>query len=445
MVASITYSSENGQTFLDELSEMKNAFKAVIIDLLRLDLHHTSFGSSYSYCEELRKLFRQQNIPKDKPELLYGQIFSDPSSNPPPKHVIIPSRGCRRIPFKKIFKSDGLILLNESIDDLYEEFMLETCKWLMDKSYIKYHILPYSGLSVHVSGYFGTDENIFDILKIHFNEQLPLAKSSVYFKSFPELHMKVATERAEYINKSILPRICYGYNTTVKIDEENFVDIKNDPLFIEGFDTVPSKLNKLLPSKIQFIAVINNFSVIAIYKKLKGYQFLEEWNGINGVDCFISFDEKKPKFGAQAMEAMQTKNTFVVFDLIKVMAMPSDDAQIDKAWGFKITKDENNPVLIQIDYYNGEKKEATPAFLMALFLRQHLKAIKEESGGEKPKEIAFWIPKQNFGDEEYKRIQEGIANSCELLKLEFRFLDTDVFISSLTTDQYKNFEDSFFE
>uniref|UniRef100_A0AC34GCM6 Uncharacterized protein n=1 Tax=Panagrolaimus sp. ES5 TaxID=591445 RepID=A0AC34GCM6_9BILA len=120
------------------------------------------------------------------------------------------------------------------------------------------------------------------------------------------------------------------------------------------------------------------------------------------------------------------------------MSMPSDDIQIQKSWGFKITKDKNNPVLLQFDTFDGTRKEASPAFLMALFLRQHLKAIQENNNddGEKPKEIAIWIPKQKFNNEEYTRIQEGIAKSCELLKLKFRFLDSETFNYSLINNDY---------
>uniref|UniRef100_A0AC34G551 Uncharacterized protein n=1 Tax=Panagrolaimus sp. ES5 TaxID=591445 RepID=A0AC34G551_9BILA len=134
------------------------------------------------------------------------------------------------------------------------------------------------------------------------------------------------TEGTKYGNETRLPPICHAYETFVSIDEDNFETIQPGLLFIKDFDKVPSKLDvMLINQKIPFIAFIDQFSVVATYKESGGYEFLEEWNGIYGIDCFISFEEKKPKFGDEAMEAILTKNTFVVFDLIKIMSMPSDD------------------------------------------------------------------------------------------------------------------------
>uniref|UniRef100_A0AC34FPC1 Uncharacterized protein n=1 Tax=Panagrolaimus sp. ES5 TaxID=591445 RepID=A0AC34FPC1_9BILA len=135
---------------------------------------------------------------KANPELLHRQICGDPSLNPPPKHVIIPSYGCPKISFKKIFKSYNLILINACVENFQKEFMIETGKWLLDKTYIKYHILPLCSRDIQVYGYFGTDENILDIIKININDPLPISKTAIQSRSLP---------------KSVLRCVCFCYKT----------------------------------------------------------------------------------------------------------------------------------------------------------------------------------------------------------------------------------------
>uniref|UniRef100_A0AC34FAI3 Uncharacterized protein n=1 Tax=Panagrolaimus sp. ES5 TaxID=591445 RepID=A0AC34FAI3_9BILA len=375
-----------------------------------------------SYNEEL-----SLNL-KAKPELLYEKICETITTRFC-QNVIVASSNFKKVPFKKIFKSSNLFVSNEQIESYRKLFMIEKCKWLMDKSYIKNHIIQVFDRNLHIFGYFGSAKNVMDILKIDVNEALPISRSFNIAKSVPQLHMMFSSRKAIFGNHKEIPANCHRLRVTVNIDEENFDKITLYQLCIENFDTLPSKLNELLPSKIPFIAFFDNSSVIAIYDEAtEGYDFLKEWNGMYGINCFISFDQKKPKFGNDAMEVILTKNTFVVFDLLKIMSMPSDDIRIDKTWGFKFTKDCNNPVLLQFDNFDGTIKEASPEFLMALFLRQHLKAIQESNNDdrEKPKEIAFWIQKQKFNDEEYTRIQEGIAKACQLLKIDCCFVGIEL-------------------
>uniref|UniRef100_A0A914YCR7 Uncharacterized protein n=1 Tax=Panagrolaimus superbus TaxID=310955 RepID=A0A914YCR7_9BILA len=376
------------------------------------------------------QLIKQQDISslnvKSTPEALRHQICGTKNA---PQNVIVASFYGKKIPFKKIFKSsNNLIILEKGLEYYRQDFLIEKCKWLLDKTFIKYHILPVSVRNLHVFGYFGNDKNIVDILKIDVNEPLPITKTASFVKSMPQLHIIFKDRISQYGTQTELPTDCHGLEITVTIDEENFDDIDIPQMSLKNFEKLPLKLNFLLESKIPFIGFFDNSSVIGIYQEPKGYQFLKEWNGMYGTDCFISFDEKKPKYGQKAMEVMLTKNTFVVFDLLKIMSMPSNDIKIDKSWGFKITKDSKNPVLLQFDNFDGKIKEASPAFLMALFLKQHFKAIQEKTG-EKPKEIAFWILKVRFNEEENERIKEGLKKACQYLKIDCSFVDTDGFDS----------------
>uniref|UniRef100_A0A914QT19 Uncharacterized protein n=1 Tax=Panagrolaimus davidi TaxID=227884 RepID=A0A914QT19_9BILA len=137
-----------------------------------------------------------------------------------------------------------------------------------------------------------------------------------------------------------------------------------------------------------------------------------------GEDLFISFCDKKPKYGFAAAEDYRENPTFVVFDLIKIMSMlPNNKIEVDPSWGFTFTENAENPLLIQFDNFDGNKKAASPAFLMAMLLKHHLKIIKSEIG-EKPKELGFWFL-DKFKAEEKERIKNGIKDACGLLKVSF--------------------------
>uniref|UniRef100_A0AC34FH02 Uncharacterized protein n=1 Tax=Panagrolaimus sp. ES5 TaxID=591445 RepID=A0AC34FH02_9BILA len=377
------------------------------------------------------QLIRQRDVSslnvKATPEFLQRQICDGKNA---PQNVIIASFYCKKIPFKKIFKSsNNLIILEKGLEWYRQGFLIETCKWLLDKSYIKYYILPVSVRSLHVYGFFGTDHNVMDILKIDVYEPLPITKKANFVKSLPQLHIIFKDRISKYGTQTELPADCHGFEITVTIDEENFDEIDIPQMALKNFEKLPRKLNFMLESKkIPFIGFFDNSSVIGIYNEPQGYEFLKEWNGMYGTDCFISFDQKKIKYGQEAMKMMLTKNTFVVFDILKIMSMPPNDIKTNPSWGFKFTKDCNNPVLLQFDNFDGTIKEASPAFLMALFLRQHLKTIQEKIG-EKPNEIALWVLKQRFSEAENKRIKEGLEAACKLLKTDCCYVDTDGFDS----------------
>uniref|UniRef100_A0A914Q884 Uncharacterized protein n=1 Tax=Panagrolaimus davidi TaxID=227884 RepID=A0A914Q884_9BILA len=160
-------------------------------------------------------------------------------------------------------------------------------------------------------------------------------------------------------------------------------------------------MNTLLNPKIPFIGFYDNSSVIGIYKNFEeGYQFLEEWN-----------------------------------DLINIMSMAPEKIKIDKSWGFTFTKDEENPVLLKFDNFDGTKKCSSPSFLMAIYLRQHLKAI-ESKIGQKPNKVAFWIIDRKFNENERKRIEDGLKESCKLLKIDCCFVDLKNF--SIDFREFKN-------
>uniref|UniRef100_A0AC35F2Z8 Uncharacterized protein n=1 Tax=Panagrolaimus sp. PS1159 TaxID=55785 RepID=A0AC35F2Z8_9BILA len=365
---------------------------------------------------------------KENPEILFQKICGSST----PQKIIAATINCKAA-FKKIFKSKNVTFLNVGAHIYYERFIVETVKWFFDKSFIKYYILPISSRNIRIYGYYGTAKNILDIIYIQLNDPLPVKKAVYYSKSIPQLHVMFNESTHTYGYQHELSKNCHGYQTTVTIDEENFEIIETKSYCFNAFKKVLSQMNTLLNPKIPFIGFYDNSSVIGICKNSEeGYQFLEEWNDMFGNECFISFDQKRPKFGQSASNSLKTKNTFVVFDLLNIMSMAPEKIKIDKTWGFTFTKNEDNPVLLKFDYFDGTKKCSSPSFLMAIFLRQHLKAI-ESKIGQKPEKVAFWIIDRKFNESERKRIENGLKKSCKLLKINCIFVN----LESISIDSRK--------
>ena len=101
------------------------------------------------------------------------------------------------------------------------------------------------------------------------------------------------------------------------------------------------------------------------------------------------------------------------------MSKPPSEIVINPKWKFKIdTSDAEKPVLIEFDYEDSQDEIATPTFMMATILRQHIKAIKTETG-LKATEVAF----QYFGDftkKDRRRIKAFLEEACGKLNIAFR-------------------------
>uniref|UniRef100_A0AC35GI59 Uncharacterized protein n=1 Tax=Panagrolaimus sp. PS1159 TaxID=55785 RepID=A0AC35GI59_9BILA len=213
----------------------------------------------------------------------------------------------------------------------------------------------------------------------------------------------------------------HGIKFTFEIDINNFPSLTFRPMILKGIKILPQTLNdKMKELEIPVIGFFGNLSVICVRKNDEDYKFLEEWGGMFGSELYISFDEEKQKFGETASAMLETKPSFVVYDLIKIMSMPPGEIDIDETWHFSIKEDSENPVLIEFDNFDGEKSSASPAFLLAILLKQHLKAIKNEIGG-KPKKIGFCFFKVD--DSVKERLKNEIVKSFELLKVESQFID----------------------
>uniref|UniRef100_A0A914QQN7 DUF3822 family protein n=1 Tax=Panagrolaimus davidi TaxID=227884 RepID=A0A914QQN7_9BILA len=123
---------------------------------------------------------------KENPEILFQKICGSST----PQKIIASTINCKAA-FKKIFKSKNVTFLNEGAHIYYERFIVETAKWFFDKSFIKYYILPISSRNIRIYGYYGTANNILDIINIKLNDPLPFKKIVHYSKSIPQLHVSM--------------------------------------------------------------------------------------------------------------------------------------------------------------------------------------------------------------------------------------------------------------
>uniref|UniRef100_A0AC35F947 Uncharacterized protein n=1 Tax=Panagrolaimus sp. PS1159 TaxID=55785 RepID=A0AC35F947_9BILA len=94
--------------------------------------------------------------------------------------------------------------------------------------------------------------------------------------------------------------------------------------------------------------------------------------------------------------------------------MPVNEMKNDGPWNFKFTKDAENPVLIDFEKWDGSRGAASPAFLLAMLLKEHLKAIKDETG-EKPNDLFIFL--LNFTNANQERIKENLEEAGKLLKI----------------------------
>ena len=102
--------------------------------------------------------------------------------------------------------------------------------------------------------------------------------------------------------------------------------------------------------------------------------------------------------------------------------MSPDNLTPDSAWKFAVTKDDQNPIVLHFDTCGKIKRAATPAFLMALVLKEHIKFIKAATGVT-PTELGF-TPCFGYSDDERLIMEKGLEESCRLLEIMYKFLET---------------------
>uniref|UniRef100_A0A914R0P3 NurA domain-containing protein n=1 Tax=Panagrolaimus davidi TaxID=227884 RepID=A0A914R0P3_9BILA len=212
---------------------------------------------------------------------------------------------------------------------------------------------------------------------------------------------------------------CHRRKITLLFESEYFPEIKIESVILSEIEELPKKLNGNV--KIPVIGFFDSSAVICVSKNGE-YKFLDSMNGLYGNELFINFEESKAKYVMESIKAGKTKMSSVVYDLIKIMAMPPGKIIEKEEWKFVVTKNSEYPVLIEFVNHEGRKQAGTPSFLMAMLLKEMLKRIKNELNEEKPKEIGLCFFDKMFEDEK-KRVENGLKEACELLKVESIFID----------------------
>uniref|UniRef100_A0AC35EWQ0 Uncharacterized protein n=1 Tax=Panagrolaimus sp. PS1159 TaxID=55785 RepID=A0AC35EWQ0_9BILA len=143
---------------------------------------------------------------------------------------------------------------------------------------------------------------------------------------------------------------------------------------------------------------------------------MDSWNGKYGKDLFMDFLLPKPTIAASSADC--TSLAGAVYDLIKIMSMPSNAISIDDTWKFTFTEDDENPVLLEFDTFEKSRKQASPAFLMAMMLKEHIRAIKKETG-KKPIKLGFRLLDEFENPEARKLVEAGLKEACGMIKIGF--------------------------
>uniref|UniRef100_A0A914P930 Uncharacterized protein n=1 Tax=Panagrolaimus davidi TaxID=227884 RepID=A0A914P930_9BILA len=298
--------------------------------------------------------------------------------------------------------------------------ILEMAKWFFDRSYVKFHFPQLVPRTVDILSITGNTQK--ELITAENNTDIPFKESVVIAKSVQQCLM---IQHHRNTNKTLetvqMDQNCHQRKITLLFESECFPELKVESIIIPEIKELPKNLNGICDMKFPVIGLFDSSAVICVYEN-GGYKFLDSWNGLYGNELFINFEESKAKYGMESIKADKTKMSSVVYDLIKIMSMPSEKIVVKEDWKFVITKNSENPILIEFINHEGRKQAGTPSFLMAMLLKEMIKRIKNEMNEEKPKEIGLCFFDKMFEDEK-KRVENGLKEACELLKIHAKFID----------------------
>uniref|UniRef100_A0A914QF69 Uncharacterized protein n=1 Tax=Panagrolaimus davidi TaxID=227884 RepID=A0A914QF69_9BILA len=288
--------------------------------------------------------------------------------------------------------------------------ILEMAKWFFDRSYVRFHFPQLVPRTVDILGITGNFQK--ELITAENNTDIPFEESVVIAKSVQQcLMIQHQPSTKKTLETLKMDQNCHRRKIVLFFESECFPELKVESIIIPEIKELPKKLNGICDMKIPVIGFFDSSAVICVCK-----------NRIYGNELFINFEESKAKYGMESIKAGKTKMASVVYDLIKTMSMPSEKIVVKEEWKFVITKNSENPILIEFVNHEGRKQAGTPSFLMAMLLKEMLKRIKNEMNEEKPKEIGFCFFDKMFEDEK-KRVENGLKEACELLKAESKFID----------------------
>uniref|UniRef100_A0AC34F6D0 Uncharacterized protein n=1 Tax=Panagrolaimus sp. ES5 TaxID=591445 RepID=A0AC34F6D0_9BILA len=324
---------------------------------------------------------------------------------------------------QKLLKCDNLVILD---GDYYLnanfKFICEIAKWVKNKSSNKFYVAPMTTMQYTLVGFVGDIQ--FELHTVDGGEKLPLTKTVAIPKTVQNYNIMIkGKEGIKILETNQLNKECHKNGITLKIDEEYFCSVLTTKILIPEILALPKTLYKIQQSKIPVIGFWDNSSVICVSKNGGNYKFLEQWNGLFGKEIFLNFNKERPTLDGTSLASNEAKMDTVVFDILKIMAMPDNNIKVDEKWKFIFTKDADHPVLLEFKTFDGTKKQASPAFLMAILLRKQFEAIKKEFR-EKPKQVGFCFF-DKFDEDERKRVGEKLQEFCQRLKFRCTFIKLD--------------------
>uniref|UniRef100_A0AC35GIJ6 Uncharacterized protein n=1 Tax=Panagrolaimus sp. PS1159 TaxID=55785 RepID=A0AC35GIJ6_9BILA len=342
-----------------------------------------------------------------------------------PKKVIIMNLSANNstmTSLKNVLKSRKLISMERNRVENDERFCQEITNWILDKKQTKFYILPTCSRKYIITD--KTDGTGTQLLAADNHESLPFLKSCIISRTTQHLSMSyidVVTGKPKVIDLKKFGRKCHQYNITLNIKSKNAPVCQAEPIILPHIESLPQGINpELAKAKTPVIGFFDQSSVICLWNESKHiYEFLSSWNGKFGNDLFLNFEQEKPLFGQKAFELFQTQPASAVYDLIKIMSMPPDNFKVNPDWSFEIIKDAEYPIVLDFVTHDGSRKVANPSFLMAVMLKEHVKAIKNEIG-KKPETLGFCLLNE-FNKTEEENIKKQIQEACALLSIECLF------------------------
>uniref|UniRef100_A0A914Z2C9 Uncharacterized protein n=1 Tax=Panagrolaimus superbus TaxID=310955 RepID=A0A914Z2C9_9BILA len=321
--------------------------------------------------------------------------------------------------------SSKLQIMEEDLNKYDDKFVFETVKWMLNKSYTKFYVCQKSFRNYMIASKF--DGKHYPLILCKKEDVLPFTKTVTIPRSFLQF-VRAATDNndIDIIENTLIeiPKEVHALKFTLEIDESNFIFADVRGLIFNKVSRLPAQLDA---KKVQF-------PVIGFYGELSfmyvkddddsNFKLLDSWNGKLGKDLYISFDEEKPIFFEKAVKKFLCgRKKSVIHDIIKVMSTPPTQLSSLESFGYTIFSDENHPVLMIVENFAEENKGASPAFLMALLLREHLKELKMKFG-KKPNKIGFCLFDDFETGEAKKRVENGLKESCKMLNgLECSFFE----------------------
>uniref|UniRef100_A0AC34FEJ8 Uncharacterized protein n=1 Tax=Panagrolaimus sp. ES5 TaxID=591445 RepID=A0AC34FEJ8_9BILA len=346
--------------------------------------------------------------------------------NGDPKKILIMTLSANNptmVLLKNVLISPKLMAFERNQVENDGRFCQEITKWILNKKKTKYYILPTCSRKYVVTD--TVDGSGIPLIVADTHEALPLVKSCVIPRTTLNLSMSYIddiTGKPKVINIKKFGRKCHQYNVTLNIKSKNSALCQVESIILPAIESFPRQITAVDQSEIPVVGFFDQSSVICIWNDEKNvYEFCQAWNGVYGNDMFLNFNQEKPSFGQKAFDLFQTKPDSAVYDLIKIMSMPSSAIKVNPKWNFKVTEDAEHGVLLDFASHDGDRRAASPSFLMAIMLKEHIKVIKKESG-TKPEVLGFSVLK-GFNEEEKERIKQQIEESCRLLSVECRFLN----------------------